>query len=133
MPSLTVTMFNYAISPYDDWQQLGWAAAFHPLDVYFSSQYHRTTYITDVTQQIRRAPFTEGFLSAIFSDVSDFITLGKRKQPWQVLSISKKRAHSKSVIWTSPTKGQTAPSLKKVTMPIAKNAVTASNRPLRMR
>jgi phosphate transport system permease protein len=28
MPSLTVTMFNYAISPYDDWQQLGWAAAF---------------------------------------------------------------------------------------------------------
>lgn len=28
MPSLTVTMFNYAISPYNDWQQLGWAAAF---------------------------------------------------------------------------------------------------------
>ncbi|MFY9142170.1 phosphate ABC transporter permease PstA [Sulfuricurvum sp.] len=28
MPSLTVTMFNYAISPYDDWQKLGWAAAF---------------------------------------------------------------------------------------------------------
>ncbi|MDD5053269.1 MAG: phosphate ABC transporter permease PstA [Sulfuricurvum sp.] len=28
MPSLTVTMFNYAISPYQDWQQLGWAAAF---------------------------------------------------------------------------------------------------------
>ncbi|MDD2368008.1 MAG: phosphate ABC transporter permease PstA [Sulfuricurvum sp.] len=28
MPSLTVTMFNYAISPYADWQQLGWAAAF---------------------------------------------------------------------------------------------------------
>lgn len=28
MPSLTVTMFNYAVSPYDDWQQLGWAAAF---------------------------------------------------------------------------------------------------------
>ncbi|MDY0117600.1 MAG: phosphate ABC transporter permease PstA [Sulfurimonadaceae bacterium] len=28
MPSLTVTMFNYATSPYDDWQQLGWAAAF---------------------------------------------------------------------------------------------------------
>jgi phosphate transport system permease protein len=28
MPSLTVTMFNYAISPYEDWQQLGWAAAF---------------------------------------------------------------------------------------------------------
>jgi phosphate transport system permease protein len=25
--SLTVTMFNYATSPYDDWQQLGWAAA----------------------------------------------------------------------------------------------------------
>jgi phosphate transport system permease protein len=21
-------MFNYAISPYEDWQQLGWAAAF---------------------------------------------------------------------------------------------------------
>ncbi len=28
MPSLTVTIFNYAISPYEDWQQLGWAAAF---------------------------------------------------------------------------------------------------------
>lgn len=28
MPSLTVTMFNYATSPYEDWQQLGWAAAF---------------------------------------------------------------------------------------------------------
>lgn len=28
MPSLTVTIFNYAVSPYDDWQQLGWAAAF---------------------------------------------------------------------------------------------------------
>jgi phosphate transport system permease protein len=28
MPSLTVTMFNYAISPYEDWQKLGWAAAF---------------------------------------------------------------------------------------------------------
>lgn len=28
MPSLTVTMFNYAMSPYEDWQQLGWAAAF---------------------------------------------------------------------------------------------------------
>lgn len=27
MPSITVTMFNYAVSPYDDWQQLGWAAA----------------------------------------------------------------------------------------------------------
>lgn len=26
--SLTVTMFNYATSPYDDWQKLGWAAAF---------------------------------------------------------------------------------------------------------
>ena len=26
--SLTVTMFNYATSPYEDWQQLGWAAAF---------------------------------------------------------------------------------------------------------
>ena len=25
--SLTVTMFNYATSPYEDWQQLGWAAA----------------------------------------------------------------------------------------------------------
>jgi phosphate transport system permease protein len=25
--SLTVTMFNYAASPYDDWQALGWAAA----------------------------------------------------------------------------------------------------------
>jgi phosphate transport system permease protein len=28
MASLTVTMFNYATSPYDDWQKLGWAAAF---------------------------------------------------------------------------------------------------------
>ena len=28
MASLTVTMFNYATSPYDDWQQIGWAAAF---------------------------------------------------------------------------------------------------------
>ena len=28
MPSLTVTMFNYATSPYEDWQQLGWVAAF---------------------------------------------------------------------------------------------------------
>ncbi len=28
MPSLTVTIFNYATSPYEDWQQLGWAAAF---------------------------------------------------------------------------------------------------------
>lgn len=28
MASLTVTMYNYAASPYDDWQQLGWAAAF---------------------------------------------------------------------------------------------------------
>jgi phosphate transport system permease protein len=28
IPSLTVTMFNYATSPYEDWQQLGWAAAF---------------------------------------------------------------------------------------------------------
>ena len=26
--SLTVTMFSYATSPYEDWQQLGWAAAF---------------------------------------------------------------------------------------------------------
>jgi phosphate transport system permease protein len=26
--SLTVTMFNYATSPYADWQNLGWAAAF---------------------------------------------------------------------------------------------------------
>jgi phosphate transport system permease protein len=26
--SLSVTMFNYAVSPYEDWQQLGWAAAF---------------------------------------------------------------------------------------------------------
>jgi phosphate transport system permease protein len=26
--SLTVTMFNYATSPYADWQALGWAAAF---------------------------------------------------------------------------------------------------------
>lgn len=26
--SLTVTMFNYATSPYEDWQKLGWAAAF---------------------------------------------------------------------------------------------------------
>jgi phosphate transport system permease protein len=26
--SLTVTMFNYATSPYSDWQSLGWAAAF---------------------------------------------------------------------------------------------------------
>ena len=28
MASLTVTMYNYATSPYDDWQRLGWAAAF---------------------------------------------------------------------------------------------------------
>lgn len=28
MASLTVTMYNYAMSPYEDWQQLGWAAAF---------------------------------------------------------------------------------------------------------
>lgn len=28
LASLTVTMFNYAISPYEDWQKLGWAAAF---------------------------------------------------------------------------------------------------------
>lgn len=28
MASLTVTMYNYATSPYDDWQKLGWAAAF---------------------------------------------------------------------------------------------------------
>ena len=28
MASLTVTMFNYATSPYEDWQRLGWAAAF---------------------------------------------------------------------------------------------------------
>jgi phosphate transport system permease protein len=28
MASLTVTMYNYASSPYEDWQQLGWAAAF---------------------------------------------------------------------------------------------------------
>lgn len=28
MPSLTVTIFNYATSPYEDWQQMGWAAAF---------------------------------------------------------------------------------------------------------
>jgi len=28
MASLTVTMFNYATSPYEDWQQMGWAAAF---------------------------------------------------------------------------------------------------------
>jgi phosphate transport system permease protein len=28
MASLTVTMFNYATSPYADWQRLGWAAAF---------------------------------------------------------------------------------------------------------
>ncbi|MEA2111841.1 MAG: phosphate ABC transporter permease PstA [Campylobacterota bacterium] len=28
MASLTVTMYNYAISPYEDWQRLGWAAAF---------------------------------------------------------------------------------------------------------
>ncbi len=27
MPSLTVTMFSYASSPYEDWQKLGWAAA----------------------------------------------------------------------------------------------------------
>jgi phosphate transport system permease protein len=27
MASLTVTMFNYASSPYEDWQMLGWAAA----------------------------------------------------------------------------------------------------------
>ena len=26
--SLTVTMFNYATSPYEDWQKIGWAAAF---------------------------------------------------------------------------------------------------------
>jgi len=28
MPSLTVTMFNFATSPYEDWIDLGWAAAF---------------------------------------------------------------------------------------------------------
>lgn len=28
MASLTVTMYNYATSPYENWQQLGWAAAF---------------------------------------------------------------------------------------------------------
>ncbi len=28
MASLTVTMFNYATSPYEDWQKMGWAAAF---------------------------------------------------------------------------------------------------------
>ncbi|WP_187647127.1 phosphate ABC transporter permease PstA [Nitrosophilus labii] len=28
MPSLTVTMFNFATSPYEDWINLGWAAAF---------------------------------------------------------------------------------------------------------
>ena len=28
MASLTVTMYNYATSPYTDWQNLGWAAAF---------------------------------------------------------------------------------------------------------
>lgn len=28
MASLTVTMFNFATSPYDDWIKLGWAAAF---------------------------------------------------------------------------------------------------------
>jgi phosphate transport system permease protein len=27
MPSLTVTMFNYATSPYEDWQHIGWVAA----------------------------------------------------------------------------------------------------------
>jgi phosphate transport system permease protein len=28
MASLTVTMYNYATSPYEDWQKMGWAAAF---------------------------------------------------------------------------------------------------------
>ncbi len=28
MGNLTVTLFNYAMSPYDDWQQLAWGAAF---------------------------------------------------------------------------------------------------------
>lgn len=28
MASLTVTMYSYATSPYEDWQKLGWAAAF---------------------------------------------------------------------------------------------------------
>lgn len=28
MASLTVTIYNYATSPYEDWQQLGWAGAF---------------------------------------------------------------------------------------------------------
>ncbi len=28
MPNLTVTLFNYAMSPYNDWQQLAWGAAF---------------------------------------------------------------------------------------------------------
>ncbi|DAB27945.1 MAG: phosphate ABC transporter, permease protein PstA [Sulfurimonas sp. RIFOXYD12_FULL_33_39] len=28
MASLTVTIYNYATSPYEDWQKLGWAAAF---------------------------------------------------------------------------------------------------------
>jgi len=28
MANLTVTLFNYAISPYDDWQSKAWGAAF---------------------------------------------------------------------------------------------------------
>jgi phosphate transport system permease protein len=27
MPNLTVTIFNYAMSPYEDWQQLAWGAS----------------------------------------------------------------------------------------------------------
>ncbi|GHV08920.1 phosphate transport system permease protein PstA [Campylobacterota bacterium] len=34
--SLSVTMFNYATSPYADWQQLGWAAAFILLTFVFT-------------------------------------------------------------------------------------------------
>jgi phosphate transport system permease protein len=27
MPNLTVTIFNYAMSPYEDWQRLAWGAS----------------------------------------------------------------------------------------------------------
>jgi phosphate transport system permease protein len=27
MASLTVTMFNYTMSPFEDWQAIGWASA----------------------------------------------------------------------------------------------------------
>jgi len=28
MPSLTVTIYQYAMGPYDDWHEMAWAASF---------------------------------------------------------------------------------------------------------